>query len=268
MTISLPTLLNQTELAVKEAGEFARNAFQNFSRQQVEYKGKNDLFSYVDVQTEQLLKEKLGTLLPGAGFIGEETADAQAINDYTWIVDPIDGTTNFVHGIPMFAISVALRQGTEVVLGIVYEVIGDELFAAYKGGGATLNGEAIQVSECKVLAESLIGTGFPKKGLSSLDEYLKLVAYMLAASHGIRRMGSAAIDLVYVACGRLEGFFEWGLNPWDVAAGALIVQEAGGIVSDFKGGNDYLFGKQIIASNGHIQEDLEEVIKANERMIG
>ena len=241
---------------IQEAGAFARKEFLAFSTESIVYKGKNDLVSYVDVETEKMLKAAFRGVLPGAGFINEEGDNEIGENAYRWIIDPIDGTTNFTHGIPLFAISVALQKNEKTVMGWVYEVMHDEMFFAEKGQGAFLNGDRISVSSIDKLAESILATGFPYTEFSWMDEFMQMLRRFMRTSHGIRRMGSAAIDLVYVACGRFEGFFEIGLNPWDVAAGALIVQEAGGQVTAFDGGEDYLFGKQIVATNRLIHDEV------------
>lgn len=255
----LPTI-KDIEAIIRKAGAFAREEFLNFSRKDIEYKGKNDLFSYVDVETEKMLKAGFRKLLPGAGFINEEGEDEAGENGFRWIIDPIDGTTNFTHGLPLFAISVALQFEEETIMGIVYEVAHDEMFTAEKGKGARLNGNPISVSEIDNLSEGLVATGFPYTKFDWLDDYMDMLKHIMKESHGIRRLGSAAIDLIYVACGRFESFFEIGLNPWDVAAGALIVTEAGGKVTDFQDGPNFLFGRQIVASNAHVHQQMLEVI--------
>ena len=246
---------------IREAGEFAHNEFISFSAQHIEYKGKNNMFSYVDVRTEEILKAGLSKLLPGAGFINEESDNQEGETDYTWIIDPIDGTTNFIHGLPLFAICVALEFQGQVVAGYIYEVAHDEMFWAIKGQGAFLNETSIQVSNTPQLSDGLLATGFPYRQGPWYEDYLRLISHVLKETHGMRRLGSAAIDMAYVAAGRLDGFFELGLNPWDVAAGALIVLEAGGRVSDFKGGDDYVYGRRIIATNPSIHPEALSLIK-------
>ncbi|MDB4285997.1 inositol monophosphatase [bacterium] len=253
----------EVERITRLVGEYARREFKSFSSNDIEYKGKRDLFSYVDVTCEVMIKEELSRLIPGAGFINEEGENQASQNDYTWLIDPIDGTTNFIHGIPFFSISIALEYDSEIILGYVYDVMTDELFSAAKGKGATLNGERIHVSETEKLQEALLATGFPYDNSPWLEAFLQLLIKIMQQSHGLRRFGSAAIDLSYVACGRLEGFFEFGLSPWDVAAGTLIVQEAGGKVTDIKGGDNFIFGKQMVASNGHIHDDMLAIMKAD-----
>jgi myo-inositol-1(or 4)-monophosphatase len=246
----------EVERITRLAGEYARREFKTFSATDIEYKGKRDMFSYVDVTTEVMIKEYLAPLIPGAGFINEEGDNQESENEFTWLIDPIDGTTNFIHGIPFFSISIALQHGSEIILGYVYDVMTDELFSAAKGKGAYLNGKPIDVSETETLQEALLATGFPYDKSPWLEAFLQLLIKIMQHSHGLRRFGSAAIDLCYVACGRLEGFFEFGLSPWDVAAGTLIVQEAGGRVTDISGGDNFIFGKQMVASNGHIHDEM------------
>ena len=262
MTIELSQLSEIIRSVIRDCGAFILKERQSFTKSMVELKGKADLVSYVDKETEKKLVKGLSEVLSESGFITEENTIDQTKKEYTWIIDPLDGTTNFVHGIPSFAVSVALMHDGEIVLGVVYEVNRDEYFEAWKGGGAFLNQQEINVSDVSSPEESLFSTGFPTDQFSNVDEFMQILRNLLSQSHGIRRMGSAAADLAYVACGRLEGFFEYNLKPWDVAAGALIVQEAGGIVTDFSGGSDYLFGREIVVA-GPVHGKLLDVIKAD-----
>jgi myo-inositol-1(or 4)-monophosphatase len=193
----------------------------------------------------------LGKILPEAGFITEENTVSDR-KDLTWVVDPLDGTTNFIHGVPCYSISIGLLDGDEVIMGIIHEINLKESFWAWKGGPAFLNGKEIYVSPVTSLENALLVTGFPNRDYSRLDEYMDLFKHFMETTHGLRRFGSAAVDLAYVACGRCEGFYEYGLSAWDVAAGALIVQRAGGRVTDFNGGDNYLFGEEIIAAGAPI----------------
>lgn len=242
-------LLQDVIVLVKDTGEFIRQEFSKFDESKIEYKGKNDLVSYVDKAAEKMLVKGLEQVLPGSGFVAEEGTSTKRSDIYNWIIDPLDGTTNFTHGIPVFAVSVALMKRGELTLGVVYEVNRDECFHATKGGGAFLNHMPIRVSEIKTLDRALLATGFPYYDFEQMNHYLDIINDLMHETHGLRRMGSAAVDLAYTACGRFEGFFEYNLNAWDVAAGALIVQEAGGKVTDFKGGRDFLFGREIAAGN-------------------
>ncbi len=254
-------LLQEVIVLVKEVGDFIRAEAQNFDESKIEYKGKNDLVSYVDQEAEKRLVKGLAELLPGCGFIAEEGTSTHKSDTYNWIIDPLDGTTNFTHGLPVFSVSVALIKRKELSLGVVYDVMRDECFHASKGNGAFLNHMPISVSKTKTLDKALLATGFPYYDFEQMQQYLTILNEFMQNTHGLRRMGSAAIDLVYTACGRFEGFFEYNLNAWDVAAGALIVQEAGGMVTDFKGGNDFLFGRQIVAGNATQPEMLKIIQK-------
>jgi myo-inositol-1(or 4)-monophosphatase len=254
-------LLQDVIVLVKDTGDFIRSESAQFDESKIEYKGKNDLVSYVDKAAEKMLVKGLEQILPGSGFIAEEGTSSKRSDSYNWIIDPLDGTTNFTHGIPVYAISVALLKRGQLTLGVVYEVNRDECFHAIKGGGAYLNHMPVQVSSTKTLEKSLLATGFPYYNFEQMQQYLSIINDLMQQTHGLRRMGSAAVDLAYTACGRFEGFFEYNLNAWDVAAGALIVQEAGGTVTDFKGGTDFLFGRQIVAGNVTQPELLQAIQK-------
>jgi myo-inositol-1(or 4)-monophosphatase len=259
--IDLLHILAQTQKVAREAGAFIRKERQSFDLNKVEQKGLNDLVSYVDKEAEKIIVERLSLILPEADFITEEGTAHISGKEYTWIIDPLDGTTNFIHGLPIFSVSIGLKYKDDIVLGVVYEINFDECFYAAKGFGAFCNGKPISVSSAKTLGESLIGTGFPYSAFGEIDKYLSVLRLLMEKSHGLRRMGSAAIDLCYVACGRLDGFFEYDLKPYDVAAGIIIIQEAGGRVSDFEMGNDFLFGKKIVGSNGLIHDEFGADIK-------
>lgn len=253
-SIKLQLLLAKVIDTAKDTGNWIRaEREENFTNERVEIKGHNDLVSYVDKGAEQKIVNALTDYFP-VGFIVEENTRS-GTQDYNWIVDPLDGTTNFVHGIPCYAISIALEYKGEIILGVVYEINRDECFYATKDGGSYLNSKAIRVSETTSLKDSLIATGFPISNFTRIDGYLKTLEYLMRNTHGIRRIGAAAVDLCYLACGRVDGFFEYNLKPWDVAAGALIVQEAGGKVCDFSGANSWLFGKEVIASNKLIHDE-------------
>lgn len=258
--MDLSALAQPLQDLCRQVGGFIREEGRNFDLKNIEYKGTNDLVSYVDKSAEQQLVDGLHKLLPEAGFITEEnTRNEEAA--YNWIIDPLDGTTNFLHGLPVFSVSVALARGHEPVLGVVYEVNRDECFWAYEGGGAFCNSSKIEVSTPGKLGESLIATGFPYHDFGRQNDYLKILGDFMAKSHGVRRLGSAAVDLAYVACGRFEGFFEFNLNAWDVAAGVIIIKEAGGAVTTFAEGGDPVFGREICASNGRVHEEMLEVIR-------
>ncbi len=259
--MDLQKICEEVCLLAKETGRFLKSEIGKISAADIEIKGFNDFVTYVDKTSEKKIVNSLQRLLPEAGFIVEEKTVTAKGERYNWIVDPLDGTTNFIHGLPCYSVSIALTEGDEVILGVVYEVNLEECFYAYKGGKAFLNGKEISVSDKHKVSDALVATGFPYYDYSELGRYMQLFTYFLKNSHGIRRLGSAAVDLVYVACGRFEAFFEYGLKPWDVAAGAFIITRAGGKVSDFKGGSDYLFGQQIVATNFALADEFEEIVK-------
>ncbi|HYG18073.1 MAG TPA: inositol monophosphatase family protein [Ohtaekwangia sp.] len=261
--MNLANIQKNVNALCEEVGEFIRSEGESFDLSRIEQKNSfNNLVSYVDKEAERKLVEQLGKFLPEAGFITEEgTVQQSHQHEYNWIIDPLDGTTNFLHGLPIYAISIGLTHKNTPVLGAVYHVIRKECFHAIKDGPAYCNDAEIRVSKVPTLAESLLATGFPYYHSEKKDVYLDIIKEFLAYTHGIRRLGSAAIDLAYVACGRLEGFFEYNLNPWDVAAGAFIVQQAGGKVTDFKGKNNFLFGGEICAANGSVHHEMLTLIK-------
>ncbi|WGQ11616.1 inositol monophosphatase family protein [Pedobacter gandavensis] len=237
-------------------GNFIRKESMNFDANAVEIKGLNDLVSYVDKNAEKQLVRNLVKLIPEAGFITEEETMNTTGSVFNWIIDPLDGTTNFIHGLPTYAISIALYEDGQPVIGVVYEINRGEMFSTYKGGAAYLNNKEISVSKRTALSETLIGTGFPYYQFDKQEAYMQLLSEMMRSCHGLRRIGSAATDLAYVACGRFDGFFEYNLNSWDVAAGAYLVQQAGGNILNFSGGTEYIQQREILATNGHIDGEL------------
>jgi len=239
-------------ILARETGSYIREQASLIKSNDVELKAYNNFVTHVDKESEKRLIEGLSQLLPGAAFIAEENTVEQSLGIYTWIVDPLDGTTNFIHGLPIYCISIALMYNSVIVTGVVYEIAHDECFYAWENSPAYLNGKIIKVTDAEKLSDALLVTGFPYFEFDRLDKYIELFVYVLKNTHGLRRLGSAAADLAYVACGRFELFFEYGLSPWDVAAGSLIVKQAGGKVSDFSGTNDFIFGKEIIASNNAV----------------
>lgn len=244
----------------KEAGDFIRSERSSFSAERIESKGVHNYVSYVDKTAENMIVDKLGKLLPGAGFIAEEGTGERKQGGLNWIIDPLDGTTNFIHGLPPFSVSIALIDNTNIVLGVVYEIKLDECFYSWKGAPAYLNGTEIRVSATGLVKDSLIATGFPYTDFSKMGPFIETFRYFMENSHGLRRLGSAAVDLAYVACGRFDAFYEFGLNSWDVAAGAFIVSRAGGEVGDFSGGDDYIFGGELIAANARIYEEFKTIV--------
>jgi len=246
---------------VRLTGNFIRKEALQFDVQKIEYKGLNDMVSYVDKTAEQKLVQNLEKLIPDAGFITEEKTINRTGKTYSWIIDPLDGTTNFIHGIPTYGISVALYEDGLPVIGVVYELNRGEMFYSYKGGPALMNKKEIRVSTNPDLKSSLLATGFPYYQFDKQPQYLKLLTEMMQKSHGVRRIGAAAIDLVYTACGRFDAFFEYNLQQWDFAAGCFIVQQAGGEVYDFAGGNDYFTKREILATNGKLTAEMLTAIK-------
>lgn len=253
-----------------EVAAFIQYECENFDRTRIEEKGSfNNLVSYVDKEAEKKIVAVLKKLVPEAGFITEEGTVEQSLSagqagkshEYNWVIDPLDGTTNFLHGLPVYAISIALVRNNKTILGVVYEVTRKECFHAIENEPAYCNGKIIHVSSINKLSESLLATGFPYYHFDKRDVYLNIIKIYLEKTHGIRRLGSAAIDLAYVACGRLDGFFEYNLNAWDVAAGTFIVQQAGGIVTDFNGGDNFMFGGELCCATKNLHAEMLDVIK-------
>jgi len=256
----LKKLCSEIELAARKAAEFIMTESARFNIDATESKGLNNFVTYVDKGSEIMLVEMLGQLIPDAGFIAEEGTSDKKGEKYNWVIDPLDGTTNFLHGVRPFAVSIGLMENDEVIAGVIHEVGGNETFSAWKDGGAWLNGRRIGVSETNRLSDSLVATGFPYNLFDRLDPYMDLLKYLVRNTHGIRRLGSASIDLAYVACGRYDLFFEYDLKLWDVAAGMLIVREAGGVFSDFSGNMTGLTGDETLASNLLVYNELLKTV--------
>ncbi len=256
----LEKLCYSTRQLVAEVGSFIKKQVGKVDDDKIETKSKNSLVSYVDKTAEQRLVSGLQARLDGAAFLTEEETIVASEGTYQWIIDPLDGTTNFLHELPIFSISIALRFENQIIMGIVYEVNKEECFYAYRGGGAWLNNEKISVSTNPVFEDALIATGFPYYDFKDMDAYFGVLRNFVERTRGIRRLGSAAVDLAYVACGRFDGYFEYSLNAWDVAAGIILVEEAGGKVSDFEGGPDYLFGKNIVVGSNATHQVMMETI--------
>jgi len=244
----------------KEVASYIEKESLDFSLDTVETKSKNDFVSYVDQEAERQIVKVLKEIMPEAGFVTEEGTAVEHGEDYLWIIDPLDGTTNFIHASTPYAISIALTYKQEPVVGVIYEITRNEIFYAWKGSKAYLNGTEINVSGTDKLSEALIVCGRPHHYMERYPELLNSVDYFMKNTHGLRLSGSAASDLAYVACGRYDGRFEFNLKPWDIAAGVLIIQQAGGFISDFKGGNDYFKNGSVLASNKGIFEEFKTVI--------
>ncbi len=238
----------------RQTGLYIRSQRENVGIE-IESKGKNDFVTQFDKEAERRLIAGLEKILPESGFIAEEGTSSKKGKRFNWIIDPIDGTTNFIHGLFPYAISVGLMEDDRMVAGVVYEAGLDECFYAWDGAPAMLNNKEIKVSQKPKVADSLIATGFPYTNFSLMEEFMLSLDYFMKNSHGMRRLGSAAADLAYLACGRFDAFYEYDLKPWDVAAGTFIVIQAGGKVADFSGGRNYIFGRQIMASNALIFDE-------------
>jgi myo-inositol-1(or 4)-monophosphatase len=258
--MNLQGICNDVINITNSVAGYIRKEREVFTSENIESKGKHNFVTHVDKGSEERLVNELKKLIPNSGFIAEEGTSTKVGEVYNWVIDPIDGTTNFIHGAPPYSISIALMEKTEVILGVVFEISGSECFSGYKGSVVLLNGKPVKVSSVDNVSGSLIATGFPYDNFNRLGPFMKTLEYFFYNSHGVRRLGSAAIDLAYVACGRYDAFYEYNLKPWDVAAGAFLVQLAGGKVGDFKGGGNYLFGNEIIASNSKIFNEFQSVV--------
>jgi myo-inositol-1(or 4)-monophosphatase len=247
------------DLSIQTA-DFIHKEVDKLRASDIQTKGIHNFVTYVDKFSEDRLVNGLLEILPGTGFIAEENPELE-MKEMNWVIDPLDGTTNFIHGVPVYSISIALMEKKEVILGVILEINQNECFYTWKESPSFLNGEQIHVSETARLTDSLLATGFPYYDYSRLDSYMNFFRFLMKHSHGIRRLGSAAADLAYVACGRFEGFYEYGLSPWDVAAGTILVRNAGGKVTDFNSGGNYIFGKEIVATNSRIFEEFMTVFK-------
>ncbi|MCL4108641.1 UNVERIFIED_CONTAM: hypothetical protein GTU68_006959 [Idotea baltica] len=245
---------------VREVGSYIREQQEKVSQKDIITKDPNSFVTYVDKQSEIKLHRALSALVPEATFITEEATMENADSDLVWIIDPLDGTTNFLYGIPMYSISVALKVRQKVAVGVVYAIQQDEIFYAWQGGGAYVNNRRISVAGQTALQQALIGTGFPYNKATRMELPSRIFAKVLAKSRGVRRLGSAAMDLAYVAIGRLDGYYESHLNSYDIAAGGLIVQEAGGVVSDYGNTEQWINGESIIAANPGLHRLLQSVI--------
>lgn len=242
--------------AARLAGRIITRAAEDLDRVKIARKSPNDFVTEVDQAAEKVIIETLLLAYPGhsilaeeSGFKGKDDAAKLEQAENLWIIDPLDGTTNFIHGLPQYCVSIGLMQRGQITQAVVYDPNRDELFTASKGRGAFLNDRRIRVSRRDRLAETVIGTGFPFKNLAKLDEYLKHFKQLTIEGAAIRRPGAAALDLAYVACGRYDAFFEMGLSPWDVAAGSLLVTEAGGLIGDYSGDPVHVFSERVVAGS-------------------
>jgi myo-inositol-1(or 4)-monophosphatase len=255
-------MLNIAVKAARRAGAIINRASQDIGTLTIKSKNFNDFVSEVDVAAERAIIETLKDAYPTHGFLGEESGSTSYQSDFIWIIDPLDGTTNFLHGFPQYCVSIALQHKGEITQAVIYEPNRNDLYTATKGRGAFLNDKRIRVSKCHKLQDALIGTGFPFRDFKYLNDYLNMFKSMIQKTTGIRRAGSAALDLAYVASGALDGFWEIGLSPWDIAAGGLLIQEAGGIVTDLSGQTGWLESGNILVASPKIHDDMQSLISS------
>lgn len=253
MNLNLSDVQRDVRAVLQEAKHTFFDSVSDFDT--LDFKGLNQLVTNTDVATEAFLVEHLKRIVPASSILAEEETEQRKKAEFEWIIDPLDGTTNYVHQIPVYSISVALQHRGATIAGFVHELNRDELFWATADHAAHCNQSEIRVNSDRVTADSLVATGFPYFEFDEVAAYLEVLTYAMKSTRGVRRLGSAAVDLAYVACGRFDVFFEYGLNPWDVAAGAYIVERAGGKVSDFSGGSNAIFGKQILAGAPLVYQD-------------
>ncbi|KQW73839.1 MAG: inositol monophosphatase family protein [Methylibium sp.] len=269
MSQALHPMLNTAVKAARTAGALINRASLDIERVTVTAKSHNDFVTEVDQAAEAAIIETLLGAYPGHGILAEETGRTHGAkdSDYLWIIDPLDGTTNFIHGFPVYAVSIALAFRGQIQQAVVYDPSRNDLFYASKGRGAFLNDKRLRVSKRSRLLESLIGTGFPFRKGDNFKRYLKMFEEVMQHCAGLRRPGAAALDLCYVAAGWYDGFFETGLNPWDIAAGSLMITEAGGLIGNFTGESDYLYQREIVAGNPKIYAQLVSILAPYTRII-
>ena len=252
--------------AAKLGGDVLRQSYEKAKK--IEYKGEIDLVTEVDRRSEQLMVDLLSSRFPHHSILAEEGSNSSKSSGYKWVIDPLDGTSNYAHDYPFFCVSIGLEKEGEIIAGVVYHPIFEELFAAEKGGGAFLNGRRIRVSMVSNLRQALLATGFPYDVLADPDEAMAHFRNFMHVSQAVRRDGSAALDLCYLAMGRFDGFWELRLKPWDTAAGVIIVSEAGGRVTNFQGESFSIYEDNILASNGLLHEAMRTVVRRGEPRSG
>jgi len=269
MSQALHPMLNIAIKAARTAGSIINRASLDVDLLKVNTKAPNDFVTEVDHAAEQAVIETLLTAYPGHGILAEESGRAHGARDseYVWIIDPLDGTTNFIHGFPVYAVSIALTHKGQVQQAVVYDPSRDDLFYASKGRGAFRNDRRLRVSNRTRLADSLIGTGFPFRKGDNLKRYVKMFEDVMQNCAGLRRPGAAALDLCYVAAGWYDGFFETGLSPWDVAAGSLMVTEAGGLIGNFTGDADFMYQREAVAGNPKVYAQLVQILAPYTRVL-
>jgi myo-inositol-1(or 4)-monophosphatase len=254
-------MLNIAVRAARSAGSVIARGFENVDDLQIQQKGDNDFVTKIDKEAEQAIIAKIQQSYPDHTFVGEEGGIVEGDDTFKWIIDPLDGTTNFIKGIPHFAVSIALLYKGRLDQAVVFDPIRGELFTASRGNGAQLNGHRIRASKARELGSTVLATAFPFKAKETLDDSLKVFAEVFAESGDIRRCGSAALDLAYVAAGRYDGYWERGVKPWDIAAGELLVRESGGLVTDYKGDNDPMMSGEIVAGSPRVVQALVKKLK-------
>ncbi|MFZ2449188.1 MAG: inositol-1-monophosphatase [Methylovulum miyakonense] len=253
-------MLNIAVRAARSAGDLILRSSDNIGQLRIDQKGKNDYASEVDRMAEREIINIIRAAYPGHAILAEESGEHQG-NDFVWVIDPLDGTTNFLHGFPQYAVSIALKHKGRLEVGVIYDPLRDELFTAKRGGGATLNNRRLRVTQPLGLKGALLGTGFPFKTDQHLKAYLNMFSSLTMECAGIRRAGSAALDLAYVAAGRLDGFWEIGVMEWDIAAGVLLIKEAGGVVTDFSFNDNYLSSGNLIAGSPKMHQLMYQLIE-------
>jgi myo-inositol-1(or 4)-monophosphatase len=255
-------LLQTAVKAARLSGELISNSLGTLSRDDITAKKASDFVTRVDKESEDIIIKTISSTFPKHTFLAEESLNETSSGEYIWIIDPLDGTTNYIHEFPLFSVSIGLEHNGKMILGVILDPLRDELFTAEKGKGAYLNNHPIKASAVIELKESLLTTGFPFRRKDLIDPYLKLFKSLFNKISDMRRGGSAALDLAYLASGRCDGFFEIGLSPWDIAAGSILIKEAGGIISDFGGGEDYLITGNIVAGNPYLHARILTEVKA------
>lgn len=255
-------LINVMVRAAQKAGRALTRDFGEVEQLQVSKKGPADFVSTADTKSEQIIFDELAKARPDFGFLMEERGEIAGMGErFRWIVDPLDGTTNYLHGLPHWSVSIACEEAGKITAGVIYDPIKDELFWAERGAGAWKNNNRLRVSARKKIDEALVGTGLPPGDTAALEDYLPRLHKVMDKAAAVRRFGSAALDLCYVAAGRYDGFFEIGLSPWDVAAGVILVREAGGMVTEIDGGENPIYGRTILATNGMLHRDINQLIR-------
>jgi myo-inositol-1(or 4)-monophosphatase len=269
MSQALHPMLNVAVKAARTAGALINRASLDVDMLKVTTKSANDFVTEVDQKAEQAIIETLLTAYPGHGILAEESGRTHGAknSEYVWIIDPLDGTTNFIHGLPFYAVSIALAHRDQIQQAVVYDPTRNDLFYASKGRGAFLNDKRLRVSKRTRMAESLIGTGFPFRKGDNFKRYVKMFEEVMQVCAGVRRPGAAALDLCYVAAGYYDGFFETGLNPWDIAAASLMITEAGGLIGNFTGESDFMYQREVVAGNPKIYGQLVGILSPYTRVI-